>query len=395
MINWREWLVRFVLLFFCVGISYKILFYPAIVVLVLAWIVDGGLTGFGQLLKEPLVRAILIFCFMLSVGMLWSEAPLDGRHKWVKYFLLLLYLPFLSLLNRNRLPWAVGGLLAGYVLVLSVGTYQWISEGGQGISAFGLSYLGFAGILGVGVILSIYFACCSRGSIVRVSLFGSCCILFFLQVQQGARGFLLATLLTLLILIGGYFWSNLRRFASLVAVLAVLTGLFTSTSSVMQERWVQAQQDFAKMQQADYSSSIGYRLAMWDVGMHGILQQPLWGYGTGTPEHYFKQTIVQYKDGIYKDLLDFHPYAHYHNDWIEIGMHLGLLGIFCLMHLLWAWYATFKRSGMTLLGISMVSFVFLSGLTDAFMLFYRMPVLLLIITGIIICWQKTRIINQS
>lgn len=394
-INWREWLARFALPFFCVGIFHNGLLYPAIGVLVLAWIVDGGLVGFRRLLTEPLVRAILILCFMLSVGMLWSEAPLEGRHKWIKYFLLLLYLPFLSLLKRDRLAWALGGLLAGYGFVLSVGIYQWLVERGQGVPALGLSYLKFAAMLGVGVILSGYFACRSRDGVIRVFLLGCSSMLLFLQVQQGARGFLLATLLTLLILIGGYFWSNLRKFAGLVLALAVLAGLFASTSPVMQARWAQAQQDFAKIQQADYSSSIGYRLAMWDVGVDGILRQPLWGYGTGTPERYFKQTIVQYKGGIYQDLLNFHPYAHYHNDWIEIGMHLGLLGIFSLMYLLWAWYVTFKRSGMALLGTGVVSFVFLSGLTDTFMLFYRMPVLLLIITGIIICWQKARIINQS
>lgn len=394
-INWREWLARFALSFFCVGFFYKSLLYYAIVVLVLAWIIDGGLVDLRRLLKEPLIRAILILCFMLSVGMLWSEAPLEGRHKWIKYFLLLLYLPFLSLLKRDRLAWAFGGLLAGYGLVLSVGIYQWLVERGQGVPALGLSYLKFAAMLGVGVILSGYFACRSRDGVIRVFLLGCSSMLLFLQVQQGARGFLLATLLTLLILIGGYFWSNLRKFAGLVLALAVLAGLFASTSPVMQARWAQAQQDFAKIQQADYSSSIGYRLAMWDVGVDGILRQPLWGHGTGTPERYFKQTIVQYKGGIYQDLLNFHPYAHYHNDWIEIGMHLGLLGIFSLMYLLWAWYVTFKRSGMALLGTGVVSFVFLSGLTDTFMLFYRMPVLLLIITGIIICWQKARIINQS
>ncbi|MDT8364700.1 MAG: O-antigen ligase family protein [Nitrosomonas sp.] len=327
---------------------------------------------------------------MLLLGALWGEPSLDGRHKWIKYLLLLLYLPFLALLNRKRLPWAIGGLAVTYGLVLFVGVYQWIAENKQGVSAFGLSYSVFSAILGIGTILSVYFACHNRDSLIRASLLVFALMLFFLQFQQGARGFLLATLLTLLILASHYFWSNLRRFTGLVLALAAMAGLFAYTSPIMQDRWELVQQDIAKIQQADYSSSIGYRLAMWDVGIHGILQQPWWGHGTGAPKSYFNRTVQHYKNGIYKDLSDFHPYAHYHNDWIEIGMHLGVPGILSLMYLLWTWYATFRRSGVALLGVGMISFVFLSGLTETFMVFNSIPVLLLFITAITVtvCWQK-------
>lgn len=380
--NWREWLARCALVCFCVGFSHKALFYPAVVMLVLAWLVDGGMASFKQLLREPLVRAVLILGCLLLLGLLWSETPLDGRHKWIKYLLLLLYLPFLALLNKKRLPWAAIGLLVGVGLVVFIGAYQWAVDSEQGVPALGLSYLNFSALLGIGIVLSGYLACSCRNSLMRVTLLVSGLALLYLQFQQGARGFLLVTLFTLLIMVINYFRVNMRRFVALSLVLIALVGLFTYTSPVMQDRWGQAQQDFAKLQQADFRSSIGYRLAMWDIGLHGVLQQPWWGHGTGSPEQYVNQTIQHYKNGIYKDLPDFQPYAHFHNDWIEIGMHVGLLGIFALMYLLWVWYETFKRCGIALLGVGMVSFIFLSGLTEAFMIFYRIPVLLLMITGI-------------
>ncbi|MFZ1712636.1 MAG: O-antigen ligase family protein [Nitrosomonas sp.] len=390
----REFIVKVILVLFCATFWFGSLYKYTVPLLLLAWLIDDGVVKFKSLIKEPLVQAILILCAVLLIGTLWSEAPLAGRKKWIKYFLLLLYLPFLSLLNRDRLLYAIGGLLAGYGLILSIGVYQWIANEEQGIPALDMSYLRFSAILGVAAIFSVYFVCYSRNCVVQISLLVFGLILLFLQFQQNARGFLLATLLTLLVLIWNHFWTNMRRFAALLLALIIFVGVFAYTSPVIQDRWVQAQQDFVKLQQADYSSSIGYRLAMWDVGLHGILQQPCWGHGTGSPEHYFNQTITNYKGGVYKDLLDFHPYAHYHNDWIEIGMHVGLLGIFALMYLFWAWYVTFKRCGMVLLGTSVVCFILLSGLTEVFMIFYRIPVLLLIITGITVVYcQKENNLN--
>ncbi len=390
----REFIVKVILAIFCAIFWFGPLYKFLIPLFLFAWLIDGGIAKFKYLLKEPLVQAILVLCAVLLIGTLWSETPLGSHQKWVKYLLLLLYLPFLSLLNRERLPWAIGGLLVGYGFILSVGVYYWVVDREQGIPALGLSYLRFSAILGIGAIFSVYFACCSRDRVIRIALLMFGLALLFLQFQQNARGFLLATLFTLLVLVCNHFRANIRRFVSLILVLIVLVGLFAYTSPAMQDRWGQAQQDIAKLQQADYSSSIGYRLAMWDVGVHGILQQPLWGHGTGSPERYFSQTITQYKDGVYKDLLDFQPYAHYHNDWVEIGMHVGLLGIFSLLYLFWAWYVTFKRCGMVLLGMSMVCFIFLSGLTEVLMIFYRIPVLLLIITGItVVCCQKEKNLN--
>jgi O-antigen ligase len=127
---------------------------------------------------------------------------------------------------------------------------------------------------------------------------------------------------------------------------------------------------------------------MWDVGLHGIAERPLSGFGTGMPEKYFEKTITTYKDGLYKDLPEFQETAHYHNDWIEIGMHIGVPGILVLGFLLWSWYQAFHRNNLNLLGLGLISFIFLSGLTDTFIIFSRTPILLLIITAIALNWYK-------
>jgi O-antigen ligase len=118
------------------------------------------------------------------------------------------------------------------------------------------------------------------------------------------------------------------------------------------------------------------------------MQKPLTGYGTGKAGSYFEDTITTYKDGRYKNLPEYHKTTNYHNDWIEIGMHVGVLGIFALAFLLKSWFQTLRAYQLPILGVTLVSFVFLSGLTDTFTLYSKIPTLLLVITAIAISWQK-------
>ena len=108
---------------------------------------------------------------------------------------------------------------------------------------------------------------------------------------------------------------------SLVAIVIVF-----AYSGVLQPRLAQVEADIKLARQGKYDTSLGYRFALWDVGLHGIAEKPLFGQGTGAAESYFEKTVKTYKDGIYKDLPKYMETSHYHNDWIEIGMHIGALG---------------------------------------------------------------------
>ncbi|MDP1557334.1 MAG: O-antigen ligase family protein [Nitrosomonas sp.] len=356
-------------------------------VLCLAWILDGGFQRSGQLIKEPLVKAILVFCMVLLLGFLWSEYPEGGRMKWKKYFILLIFIPFLSLLNKERLPWVIGASLAGCSVVLFFGVYQWAVLEGQGIPLFKMSYLSFSAMLGIGIILTVYFAGTSITKKAKLLFWVLALVLLFIQFNQSARGLILATLGTLPVLI---YRAEIRKFTTILVSLIIVVSIFSFNSAVFQERLVQVKHDIELFHQGNYSSSVGYRLAMWDVGLDGIARKPWLGHGTGTPESYFENTIVTYKEGIYKDLPKFQRTSHYHNDWIEIGMHLGVLGILTLAFLLWSWCQSFKTHHLANLGAALVCYIFMAGLTDTFLIYSKIPILLLIITAIAICWQQER-----
>ena len=394
-LSWHEILIRFALVFFCLVLWRHGLNQIAIPALTLAWIMDGGLKKFGQVIKEPLVLAILVLCVALLLGLFGSDYPDGERMKWKKYVILLTFIPFFSLLNKARLPWVIGALLVGYFSVVLIGIYQWVILDQQGVPIFGMSYLSFSAMLGVGVILAFYLALTVQAKTLKTLFLILALALFFAQFHQNARGLILATLCTLTFLVFLLYRVEVKRVVVVLASLTIVISIFAFNSTVLQERFIQVKHDIELLQQGNYNSSVGYRIAIWDVGIDGIAKKPWLGHGTGMPVSYFENTILTYKGGLYKELPAFQRTTHYHNDWIEIGMHLGLLGILALSFLFWSWYRSFKAHQLPILGATLVCYIFLAGLTDSFILYNRIPILLLIITAITIFWQRETQKNKN
>lgn len=346
------------------------------------------------MIKDPFISAIFMLCGLLALGTLWGDYPDSEYLKWKRYFAFLFFIPFLSLLNKARLPWAISGVLSGYFSVLWVGFYQWLIVGVQGIPPLRISYLTFSSMLGIGIILTVYFASINSDKKIKSALWCLGAFLLFFQFNQDARGPLLATLLSTGLLIFLLYKTKIRILVGITSTVIVMILAFAFSSTSFKERLIQVQHDFELYQQQKYDTSIGYRLAIWDVGLHGIMQQPLLGYGTGKAGSYFDETIKSYKNGSYKDLPQFHKTSSYHNDWIEIGMHVGLLGLVALACLLGGWFQAMRACQLPNLGATLVGFVFLSGLTDTFVLYSKIPTLLLIITAIAINWQKSIGLNN-
>ena len=386
--SWQELFIRFALVFVCIAFWRGDLNIYSFSLLVIAWLMDGGLRRLYQAFKLPLVQAIVLLCALLLIGLSWGELPDNGRMKWLKYFILLILIPLYSLLNKARMPWAIGGLVTGYLIVLALGIYQRLVTGEQGIALLNMSYLSFSAMLGTGAIAAVGLACASRSAVTAGALWIAALALIFIQFHQSGRALLLVALIAIVLQTYLRFRIDLRKFAGIFIALLIVAGIFAYSSPVFQERLLLIKNDIASLQQGHYNSSLGYRLAMWDVGLHAIAERPLTGYGTGMPGRYFDTTIQTYKGGLYKDLPVFQKTSHYHNDWIEIGMHVGISGMLALLFLYWAWYQAFKRSGLGVLGAGLVTYIVLAGMTDAFLIFSRMPVLLLTITAFAMSYHK-------
>lgn len=385
--KWRHRLAKIALCFFGVALWYKGLSYYGYILLISAWILDNDSRRFKAAIKEPFVMAIIFFCLVLAVGIVWSDYPDSGYIRWNKYFTFLFIIPYLSLLSKDRLPWAIGGLAAGYSCILLAGVYCWVVLGEQGIPYLKMTYLRFSLTVGVGVILTLYFAGISSNRKTKIFFWLFAGLLLFIQFNQDGRGPLLTTVVTSILLIFMLYKTKIKMLFGIMVSLIVIVLIFSLNNDRFQQRLASAQDDIEFLQQEKFDTDLGYRLAIWDVGLFAIKQRPVFGYGTGMALSTYEKYVETYKDGRYKNLWR-DPRFHYHNDLIEIGVFVGGLGFSAFIFLLWGWFQSLKARRLATFGAAFVCYVFLAGLTDIFLAYTGLPLLVIAISAVAIGWRK-------
>ena len=391
--SWQDILAKAALFLFSIAFWHKGLNFHAYsfahYFLLLAWILDGGLSRFKEIIKEPLVASILILCIVIALGILWSDDPKLGFRDWRRYSAFLVFIPYLALLNKERLPWAIGGLFIGYFVVLAMGIYQRLILDVQGIPPLGMPYLHFSSMLGIGFLLSLYLASILKENIKKLLLVFLSVFLLFIQFSQDARGILIITIVSSILLIFLLFKKEIGKLLVVMAILIAVGGIFAYNSASLQGRIALTKDNIESFKVGDYNTSLGHRLALWDIGLHGISEKPLFGHGTGMAISYFNKSTETYKGGLYKDVPRAIELAHYHNDWIQIGMYIGTLGLIAYIYFLWGWFQTLRAHQLSIPGAVLLCFVFLCGITDLLVFFRQTIYLLLLVTAIGICWQRT------
>jgi O-antigen ligase len=385
--DWRDSAAKFALFIFGIVLWHKAAGIAAGSLLILVWILCGGLRQIKSVIKEPLVVAILSLCGVLLLGILWSDWPNSGRFRWDRYLALMIFIPYLSLLNKGRLFWAVGGVVIGYLGILLVGLYYQFFLGVPGIPPLKILYLHFSLGIGIGVLMAIYWAGISENRRMVMLMFVVASFLLFIQFNLSGRGPLLATCTTIILLLFLLHRYQLKKLLGILAVVTVMMGTFAYHSSAFQSRFSLIQTELVQSEQGENNSSTGERRALYEIGINAISQRPWFGHGTGMAQKSFGEVAESYQEGRFKSVVDM-QHLHFHNDLIEMGVHLGLLGISAYLFLLWGWFQSLRVRGLAVLGATLVCFIFMAGLTDVILIYGQIPSLLLVITAIGIVWQK-------
>ena len=385
--DWRDSAAKCALFIFGVVLWHKAAGIAAGSLLILVWILCGGLLQIKSVIKEPLAVAILSLCGVLLLGILWSDWPNSGRFRWDRYLALMIFIPYLSLLNKGRLFWAFGGVVIGYLGILFVGFYYQFFLGVPGIPPLKMAYLHFSLGIGVGVLLAIYWAGISENRRMVILMSVAASFLLLIQFNLNGRGPLLATCTTIILLLFLLYRHQLNKLLGILAVVTVMMGTFAYHSSAFQSRFSLIQTELVRSEQGENNSSTGERRALYEIGINAISQRPWFGHGTGMAQKSFKEVAESYQGGRFKSVVDMH-HLHFHNDLIEMGVHLGLLGISAYLFLLWGWFQSLRVRGLAVLGATLVCFIFMAGLTDVILIYGQIPSLLLVITAIGIVWQK-------
>lgn len=132
------------------------------------------------------------------------------------------------------------------------------------------------------------------------------------------------------------FRSAKALFSGVAAVLVIVAALW-QLSPIMQVRFTAVLTQLqATETEADYSTSVGVRVRMYQEAFHGMAEHPLFGTGVGSWLPHWRSM-----SGVYAERLPAEERRRYteinnpHNDFLLAGMETGVPGLLAMAWLLW------------------------------------------------------------
>ncbi len=283
--------------------------------------------------RQPFVQASLLMYALFVVGVLWATVPVeDALRMLLKMRAYLLAPLFFALCTVAQVRsyllvgFAVG---VGINLVLSVGSgliHMPIIKGSPGDYAVFKSHTyhnTFVSFLACGL-LAYWMA----GRIVKqwrwvAGITIALCIfdVFFLVRGRTAQ-LLLLLLLGLLVVL----WQGKRGLIIALIAVAIMAPLLYLGSSSLRTGISMAQSDMQRYDKGVADGSIGLRLCFHKGAKELIKEAPLLGHGTGS----FAKSFLKHSDDSASQCVTSNP----HNDYLWLGVELGILGMFSLVLLL-------------------------------------------------------------
>lgn len=176
--------------------------------------------------------------------------------------------------------------------------------------------------------------------------FGALAVLLFLALMMtGTRGvmipiILMAILLSIFYAVRAFKARTTMRwmiFPTLAAVIVVASPLIESRISATMN-------EIELIQSGNLTSSAGLRLQFWDAALHLIAKNPVLGVG----EQHEKMLPDLHTRGLISDAVKAYQPHHYHNQFFDITVKRGLVGLvfLCLLLTIPIWQV-FKHTGAT------------------------------------------------
>jgi O-antigen ligase len=349
----------------------KILYNSFLVV----WVIGGYYKKtFRLLIKYKPFIFMVAFLLLLSMGILWSSDPQYGKSVLHRYGYLLLIPVFIPIINKKNYKYVAFALMGGLFLIL-INSYLIRfnvihQENPRLYPAFKITYQDVSFYLGVLVVGFLYFALHFFEKKQNIkAIFSLILILptFYQQISiyvQG-RGAIISMLAAIVVLFIAKYPKHIKKVIPLVFLFIVLVSwLAWSYSPMIKTRFSDVYKHIIQIQKGNYLTSLGHRWAYFDVGTAIIAENPFFGIGTGEHKKAFNELVQNYKGGIYFPILKSRPTYHFHNDYIEIAVQIGLVGLLLYILTMYSLIRILKDSSIFPLVIAILTMFWVNGLSD-------------------------------
>jgi len=321
----------------------------------IAWLIGGGYREkLARIQRNRIALSALLLFAALGLGVLysptrWSEAFLH----FFKYRDLVLGAILISLMTgsswRER---AINAFIIGNIVLLILSYLTQLGLWPYGNGAPGNAIVFKAHIEHSSFLALSAYIVASKSFHIKNPWLRTACWVFIVLVLinilflvRGRIGFVVTGLLIFLFFFNRYRLRGIIYACLIILPLSLATFYFSGTLREGLQRAGQDLTSYEKSGGQEYSS-LGYRLYMAELSARVMLENPFLGAGTGS----FKKAYSHLTD---LEWTKYHP----HNEYLGIGMQIGVFGLGIFIYLLYSqWRASLRLPGKTrVIGIGFVA----------------------------------------
>ena len=215
-------------------------------------------------------------------------------------------------------------------------------------------------------------------------LLNSCAVLYVLALTQTRATLLLFPIICVAALIAYYNKSPKKFTSSIVLLIAILASIVIIFNKPIQNRYNEALNDLNSYTNANSVTSLGARLAMYEIGLNIFIKSPF----------SFRSAESRAEHNRLRGGLEFSN-VHLHNEIIEAGSLKGLMGIISILFLYFSlFYTAYKRRalGLLILTLGIVGI----GLSDVIIWARSIPIIVIsAIVLLLVINNRNNTINQE
>ncbi|MGB3423209.1 MAG: O-antigen ligase family protein [Castellaniella sp.] len=293
--------------------------------------------------EDRTLCALLLAVFAINtLAVLWHGDSGKYLDQGVRY---LLALPVLAGLRRIRLrlDWLAVGLALGLFTTAGIAAWQtrWVGLArAEGFVTSAIPFGDMALTMGFWCLMGAALAATQRRWAWTALLLAGSLAGTYAMIASASRGSLVALpILAILAAIALLRRVHLRPLLGGVAILVAATAIVLATLPVghfAESRYAAALDEWhAYSQQGDATNNVGSRLEAWKAALISIPERPLLGWGHAQYNTHLQDLISAGRIAPFAGTL-----SNTHNQFIEIWLHQGSLGLIAFLSLLIAgfWY---------------------------------------------------------
>lgn len=286
---------------------------------------------------NPVALMFLVFFSLPVIGIFYTSASqLDVVHSLLKYskFLFGFFL-FSVFLDERTAHYAIVAFLLAATLTLLLSFVKFFT-GWDLLHRFGSDSGIFKDHIFTGFLLAFTSYCYGLLAFSRNAWRWAFALLFFLAafnvlfINVGRSGYLVFFSLLCLLSWQQWRWKGLAKFFLLAIFLLASIFLFKNN---FRSSFLTTQSEIQKYDRGKINTSSGLRLSFYKNSLTLLRQHPWLGTGTGSFTQVYSQQAKDHSINTHNP----------HNEYLNIGVQFGALGIITLLALFWIhWYESFR-----------------------------------------------------